>query len=395
MLRSGPVTLFGHAVLYTVCCVASACSVYDSTLIASKPQGVASQPTAGKAPAANSGRDAGDSDASETDASDHRDASTMPRVPIEEVHCGDGRITGAEKCDIGIPEGMPGSCPKDCPELAPCNPRKLNNAGGCQAECVVLQLVCKGGDGCCPGNCTDKNDSDCSSSCGDGVIQSDNGETCESETTMPCKMSDADCDDKEVCTVDKLVGSAKNCNAQCTNVKITTAKNDDGCCPPGADKTVDNDCAAICGNKITEPGEDCDGSTGCNAQCKFTQQQADMMACLAKFGEDDACAKCSCQKCATQYLACRASDDTKANDLCNAILVCAAKENCYGTQCYCGDALFCSLPNGGCQREIEVAAGSTDPQTISNRANDPMATLGKAYLADGCRYQQCPQQCRP
>src|SRR5207244_13429815 len=126
---------------------------------------------------------------------------------------------GDEKCDIGIPEGTPGACPKECPELAKCNPRKLNNSG-CQAECVVLQLVCMSGDDCCPGNCTDKNDSDCSSSCGDGVVQSDKGETCEPESKTPCKTSDADCDDGDPCTTDKLIGSAKNCNALCMPAKI-------------------------------------------------------------------------------------------------------------------------------------------------------------------------------
>jgi hypothetical protein len=363
--------------------------VYDSALIGSAPQGVGSTPVAGQNAAAGSGaRDAG-----ESDASDERDGSLpVTSVPID-VHCGDGRVTGDEKCDIGVPDGMPGSCPKECPELAKCNPRKLNNSG-CQSECVILQLVCMSGDKCCPGNCTDKNDADCSSTCGDGMVQSDKGETCEPETTMPCKSTDAECDDGDPCTTDKLIGSPKNCNSLCMQARITTPKNDDACCPTGSDANSDNDCKPVCGNKIREAGEDCDSTTGCSAQCKLTLQP-DQIACLEKFGNaGDECAKCSCMNCASSYLACRGGEVAKANDLCNGVLECARKSDCYGTPCYCGDTLLCNPPAGPCKTTIEAAIGSTDPSEVTAQANDTMTSLGKAYAADMCRYQQCRQQCR-
>jgi hypothetical protein len=396
MQRSGLLTPIGHIVLYALCCVCSACSVYDAELVRSSDFGVGSAPAAGTSGAGRGGssgsgaRDGGEADASEDD---REGGLPMTSVPID-VHCGDGRVTGDEKCDTGIAAGTPGSCPTTCPELAPCNPRALNNSG-CQAECVLLQMVCMAGDGCCPGNCTDKNDDDCSSNCGDGVIQSESGETCEAETTTPCKMSDAECDDTDACTVDKLIGSAKNCNALCMSTRITAPKNDDGCCPGGSDANGDNDCKPVCGNKIRETGEDCDGTTGCTAACRLTLQP-DQVACLEKFGNaGDECAKCSCRNCASTYMACRDSGDATAIMLCNAVLECARKNDCYGSACYCGDSfLTCTAPNGLCKTEVEQAAGSMDPSVIMARSMDPMSPLGRSYLADTCRNQQCVQQCR-
>jgi hypothetical protein len=395
MQRSGLLTAIGHFALYLLCCLHSGCSVYDAELIGSSPQGVGSTPTAGSGAAGRHGSAGSNAkDAGDYDMNDEGDGGRLPTtsVPID-VHCGDGRVTGDEKCDIGIPKGLPNACPTECPELAPCNPRALNNSG-CQAECVLLQMVCMSGDKCCPGNCTDKNDSDCSSNCGDGVIQKEDGETCEAESMTPCKMSDADCNDMDACTADKLIGSAKNCNTFCTNTRITAPKNDDGCCPPGNDANADNDCKPVCGNKIREPGEDCDGTTGCSATCKL-QLQETQIKCLEKYGNaGDECAKCSCTNCTATYVACIDNADATANQKCNAVLECARKNNCFGTECYCGNALFCSPPNGACMKEIEVAAGTTDVGMISTIANDMTTTLGKSYAADRCRSTQCVQQCR-
>lgn len=313
-------------------------------------------------------------------------------VPIDTTHCGDGRVSGEEKCDIAITSGMPGACPTSCPDLAPCNPRALNNSG-CQAECVPLQLICKSGDDCCPGNCTDKNDADCSSKCGDKIVQPEDGETCEPGTDKPCKKSDAECNDNDACTKDKLIGNPENCNALCTHERITDAKAGDGCCPPGANLNTDADCKAVCGNKVRETGEDCDGTTGCSAQCKLTLQP-DQIACLEKFGnKGDDCAKCSCMNCAASYLACIDGMDAMANMQCNTVLTCARQKGCFGFACVCGDIL-CIDQNGECKAEVLAAAGTMDPSTALMRGQDPTTTVGKAYTADTCRMNQCQQQCR-
>src|SRR5262249_4310649 len=55
---------------------------------------------------------------------------------------------------------------------------------------------------------------------------------------------------------------------------ITMPKNNDGCCPPGANANNDNDCMPKCGNGVVEMGEQCDDGNmvdtdACNNMCKL------------------------------------------------------------------------------------------------------------------------------
>jgi hypothetical protein len=308
------------------------------------------------------------------------------------TRCGDGLITGDEKCDPGIEASTPGACPTQCSPLAACAPRALNGTG-CQAECVLLALVCKSGDGCCPGMCTGRNDADCSASCGDGVVQADSGETCEASSAQPCKLSDAECSDDNACTSDKLIGSAQNCNAACISTPITAARSGDGCCPPSADANTDNDCAAKCGNGIREAGEACDGGAGCGADCRLTlppQQQS----CLDRFAADD-CQRCACMNCVDTYMACRGGADAAANSSCTDVLVCARKSDCVGTPCYCGSSPSCGFPNGPCKAQVEFAAGTTNAFVIATQVSDPNTSVGRSYAAGQCLVDRCRDVCRP
>jgi len=387
--------LAAYLIVFGASCMLPDVSVSSSSRREIKGAGRKAEPRAGAGGASGteagvSGADA-DSTGTEAGASGADAGASGMRADIE-AHCGDGRVSGNEKCDIGISGETSGRCPTSCPDLAPCNPRALNNSG-CQAECVLLQMVCMAGDGCCPGNCTEKNDSDCSSNCGDGVVQTETGETCEAGSTTPCKMSVAECDDQDACTVDKLIGSAKNCNASCMNTKITAPRGGDGCCLAGSDANSDTDCKPICGNRVREPGEDCDGSAGCNASCKLALLP-DQVQCLEKFGNaGDACAKCSCMNCASSYLLCRDSPDATLNTLCNDVLECSVSAECYGAACYCGDSLFCSSPNGPCRAQIEAAAGSTLSDVVNTRSSDINYASGRANAADMCRAQQCVAEC--
>ena len=104
----------------------------------------------------------------------------------------------------------------------------------------------------------------------------DYGEACGEGTCGPtevcyqgrCKTpectTDADCVDGDGCTPDKCE-FAGHPNAFCSTDIITLPRNNDGCCPVGADLDSDTDCAPVCGNHKCEVGET---TQGCEEDCK-------------------------------------------------------------------------------------------------------------------------------
>ena len=187
--------------------------------------------------------------------------------------CGNGVVEPDETCDTTIAAGQPGACPTSCEDGVVCTADVLANAGTCTAACSHTEItVPAAGDGCCPAGANHATDADCSLACGDGLVS--DGETCDTAIALgepgACPVG---CSDGQVCTADALIGGG-TCTATCAHDPITQAKNGDGCCPPIGNANTDNDCAAVCGNHVPEPGEDCDaGDTvpgdGCDAQCKF------------------------------------------------------------------------------------------------------------------------------
>jgi hypothetical protein len=192
--------------------------------------------------------------------------------------CGNGMQESGELCDGA-------DCPSSCTSPNACLLVSLmGSAATCDARCgdPVPINVCMSGDGCCPEGCKNADDADCSKSCGDGVV--DAPEKCESTSqTQPCPTS---CDDGKPSTMDILTGTAQQCSAECVHMPITTPKSGDDYCPPGANANNDDDCAPMCGNKVKESGEECDGNcpsscprssdpciaaepqgTGCNVKC--------------------------------------------------------------------------------------------------------------------------------
>jgi hypothetical protein len=177
--------------------------------------------------------------------------------------CGDDVIGPAESCD------PPDSCPTEsmCESSDACIAAVFSGAAdSCSARCELKPVTsCIDGDGCCPAGCKETSDDDCSANCGNGVVDKKSGETCEpSSKTDPCPTR---CDDGNSCTRDLLVGSAGNCNARCSHTTITEAASEDGCCPRGANSLNDTDCSPICGNDVTEAGEECDFRELCSDAC--------------------------------------------------------------------------------------------------------------------------------
>lgn len=304
-----------------------------------------------------------------------------------ETRCGDGQMTGSEKCDISIPPGQPGACPTECPAINACTKRALNGTA-CYAECVLLELVCEAGDGCCPAKCTVDNDPDCSPSCGDGLIE--RSETCDPESETQCKQRDSDCDDRDPCTIDTLTGSARNCNSACVHMPVTATQSGDDCCPSGANATTDSDCKPRCGNGVREADEVCDGGEGCDANCKTTGSPT-QIACLST--ASGPCETCACINCTATEQTCRNGSDAIENAKCGDVLDCTQQNNCIGQACYCDPDAFC-LVAGPCLKQIQAAAGTDDPYRLATALVDPTTTVGKSYAADSCRITQCRDSCR-
>jgi hypothetical protein len=304
-------------------------------------------------------------------------------------------VTGSEICDTGIAGDEPGACPTECPPLSECVMRALNGTG-CRAECVVLQAQCEGGDGCCPGNCMPSNDGDCSSKCGDGVVQTDEGETCEPEPTGDAG-DDArcpeDCDDGNACTMDVLSGSAMNCNVECDRVAITALADGDGCCPLGANMITDADCMPICGNNVRERGEDCDATSGCNEQCDLGYS-AEQRHCLDTYAaSNDPCDLCACVGCTQTKLACLGDSDEDRAQLCTDLQACVRQSGCFDNYCFCGDDFNCIPPSGPCRVEVEEAAETTNAFDIDGRKSDTNYAIGRSYALDVCTMNECPSEC--
>ncbi|MCB9728277.1 MAG: hypothetical protein H6746_07340 [Deltaproteobacteria bacterium] len=167
--------------------------------------------------------------------------------------CDNGEVEPGETCDPCAP----------CPTDDACTTWSMTgSASGCDLVCTAITISVCGGDpdGCCPAGCDSTSDSDCTSVCGNEILEQ--GETCDPPNSCP-----TNCNDDDVCTADLLTGQASKCTGKCLNTPIVTAADGDGCCPPGANANTDTDCASDCGNEILEPGELCDPCTeGCDDQ---------------------------------------------------------------------------------------------------------------------------------
>lgn len=290
-----------------------------------------------------------------------------PDVPFVPGTCGNMVVELGETCD---------PCNLDCDDGNACT---VDEPGGDPATCLGFcwnrpLFDCIDADGCCPAGCDSTTDSDCSTTCGDGVL--DAGETCDPIDTCPTT-----CDDMDPSTRDVLTGSPDNCNVACSYVPIRVCADGDGYCPAGCALAQDDDCAASCGNGLVEQGETCDPPSSCPAcddgnpcttnvtngsaaTCDVTCSYPLITTCT---GGDGCCAD-----------GCTAANDNDCSPTCgdrvlDPLETCDGPPECNGITCNQGGACTTAARTGG-RSECNVHCGY--PEIVGCFDNDGCCSPG-------------------
>jgi hypothetical protein len=170
--------------------------------------------------------------------------------------CDNEILEPGETCDPSS------TCPESCDDGTACTTMAaIGSAAECNLACEQREITrCENDDGCCPADCNFSRDIDCTTTCGNGMVEP--GETCD-----PTTLCATDCGDGNACTLDTTTGSLANCNVACSYQPITGCTSDDGCCPAGCNANNDEDCTTSCDNGAVEPGETCDPASSCPTTC--------------------------------------------------------------------------------------------------------------------------------
>lgn len=162
--------------------------------------------------------------------------------------CGNGVVEDGETCD------PPSSCPRSCDDREACTADMLTgSAAQCTAKCENTPITARrAGDGCCPDGANASNDSDCTPRCGNGVLEP--GEMCERGSSSPCPTS---CDDGNPCTADSVSGSAAQCSAVCSNMRVRECSGPAG--QPGSCDAL-GECHYCGDGEWSQASEECDES---------------------------------------------------------------------------------------------------------------------------------------
>jgi hypothetical protein len=218
--------------------------------------------------------------------------------------------------------------------------------------------------------------------------------------------------------VKTFIGSAATCNARCsTTIKPCSGATADGCCPAGCNTSTTNrdvDCAAMCGNGITEAGERCDPLTSCPSTCP-------PLGCLLRRLENAGSCQATCAAAGTQSMCangdgccptgCSTNTDSDCAAMCGNGVV-ETGELCDGNcpnDCPQQGCNLRMLAGTGCQRQCVSAGTQTTCATgdgccpmmnpACNANNDAECGMScgngvveTGELCDGNCPSDCPQQ---
>lgn len=286
--------------------------------------------------------------------------------------CNDGKVDLGETCD------PLSTCPTDCPPVG-CQLRALDNGGTCTAICdnTAVQTTCLNGDGCCPTSCSAKNDSDCTATCGNGIVEQ--GETCDGNCPTSC--TNVGCETRTV-----QIDNMNPCTAHCVDAQKPISQCNataDQCCPSGCNVANDPDCGlGVCGNGTVDNGETCD--PGLNSPKPCPTSCAPQNGCSIQTLQNPGTCMASCQSstittCSNKDGCCAAGCNALNDSDCTAVCgngVVEPGEDCDGN---CPT----SCPSQGCQEYTLVNNGACK------------ITCKKGDVQTSCinNDQCCPAQC--
>src|SRR3569623_1882588 len=226
--------------------------------------------------------------------------------------CGNGITESGEQCDFGADNGGVAGCNSDC--TSSCTGASCDDGEPCNGIEMCSAVTDNGatGQACSPGTAepagtvcgTDmvcRNAACVSASCGDGATTGTEecddanqiaGDGCENDCTFSCVSTDQarDCTPADMCAGQGTCNDATHVCAAGTALPDSTFCGATGSCKAGA-------CTQpACGNGGVERGEDCDGGTGCKADCHWQCVDAAMDCAAAPACEKDQCtAQYTCQ----------------------------------------------------------------------------------------------------
>ena len=236
------------------------------------------------------------------------------------------------------------------------------------------------GDGLVTGDevCDDGNDSDedaclsnCTPACGDSIVNE--LERCDIGIDSGEGACPTACNDSEACTMDVLAGDS--CQSECIFTPITTFVSGDGCCPAGGNANLDDDCAAVCGNSVIEPGELCDTGIAEDqiGACPTADDCDDQQTCTADQLIDPG----------TCTATCRSSEITTpvdGDDCCPPGADVDSDDDCSAA---CGDGVWSPDEGETCDTAIPAGSEGTCP-TAADCADADACTTDRLLSAGTC-----------
>ena len=238
--------------------------------------------------------------------------------------CGNGVLESGEECDFGVDNGAVAGCQTNCQfscetltntcdDGDPCNGAETcatvtdNGATGqaCQAGTPAADGTSCGTGMIC------KNAACVAAFCGDGITTGTEecddgnqvaGDGCENNCTFSCVSTD----NTRNCTPQDPCNGQGTCN-DTTHVCAPGTPLGDGTSCGGNNYCKTGTCTMpVCGNGIVEPGEQCDGGTGCKANCQWE--------CNNAATDCGTPAECDKYQCSAQHQ-CQQVADTTQNGL--------------------------------------------------------------------------------